>query len=90
VGRVGVNPEYQSFQEAVEAQSRQASAETDHAGQSLHVSVAYRPVAVEGFVGCHFGDGGDKLVRGPANLVSQCSVDFADGHASELEQVDGV
>jgi len=50
VRRVGVDPKYQAFQEAVEAQSWQAPAETDHAGESLHVCVAYRAVAEQGFV----------------------------------------
>lgn len=85
VGSVGVDPEDHAFQEAVEAQSRQASAEADHAGQALHVGVAYRAVAEESFVRGHFGDGCDQLIRGPSGFVSQCAVDFADGHASELE-----
>lgn len=47
-------------------------------------------VAEERLVGSHFRDGRDYLVARGALGVLEGAVDLGDGHASELQDVDGV
>lgn len=87
---IRIDPQQQTLEQTIHAELWKPTPQRHHTQQTRHVRMADTAIAKEGFVGSHLGHGGDELVGGSAFRVFEGGVDFADGHAAQLEELDGV
>lgn len=85
--RVAINPDDDAAKETVQAQRVQAPAQTDHAGQTLHVQVVSVQRAEHGLVAGHLGHCADQRVVHGLALLGKGFVDGLHGLVSQPQEI---